>query len=89
MVRERGSMCMLISDNGRGGIDQDGNGLCGMRERIRVLGGTLTIESSRGQGTRLRVVVPVPILRLVDASRPVPDMSVAEPLTIAPNQPVA
>src|SRR5690348_12197049 len=53
MVRERGSMCMLISDNGRGGIDQDGNGLCGMRERIRVLGGTLTIESSRGQGTRL------------------------------------
>ncbi len=89
MVRERGSMCMLVSDNGRGGIDQDGNGLCGMRERVRALGGTLTIESVRGQGTRLRVVVPVPILRLVDAPRPVSDMPAAEPLTTAPNRPVA
>jgi two-component system sensor histidine kinase DesK len=88
MVRERGSMCMQISDNGRGGIGEDGNGLCGMRERVRVLGGTLTIESPRGQGTRLRVVVPVPILRLVEAPRAASDTPVAEPLrNTVPGQP--
>jgi two-component system sensor histidine kinase DesK len=90
MARERNSVCMQISDNGRGGIDQDGNGLCGMRERVRALGGTLAIESLRGQGTRLRVVVPVPILRLVETSRPAPDMPMTEPLpTTAPAQPLA
>jgi two-component system, NarL family, sensor histidine kinase DesK len=68
LVRERSSVCMLISDNGRGGIRQDGNGLCGMRERVRALAGTLTIESPRGQGTRLKVTAPLPILRLVETS---------------------
>jgi len=81
---------MLISDNGRGGIDHDGNGLCGMRERVRALGGTLTIESSRDQGTRLRIVVPVPILRLVETSRSVVDMPLKDSQTsTAPGQPVA
>jgi two-component system sensor histidine kinase DesK len=90
MVRERNSVCMQISDNGRGGIDHDGNGLCGMRERVRALAGSLTIESPRDQGTRLRVVVPVPILRLVETSRSAPDMSLTDPLTsTAPSQPVA
>ena len=68
LVRERASVSMLISDNGRGGIGQDGNGLCGMRERVRALAGTLTIESPRGQGTRLKVTAPLPILRLVETS---------------------
>jgi two-component system, NarL family, sensor histidine kinase DesK len=68
LTRERSSVCMLISDNGRGGIGQDGNGLCGMRERVRALAGTLTIESPRGQGTRLKVTAPLPILRLVETS---------------------
>ena len=68
-TREHASVRMLISDNGRGGIDVDGNGLCGMRERVRALGATLAIESPRGQGTRLRITAPVPVLRLVEASR--------------------
>jgi two-component system sensor histidine kinase DesK len=90
MTRERSSACMQISDNGRGGIDHDGNGLCGMRERVRALGGTLTIESSRDQGTCLRVVVPVPILRLVETSRSAADVPMTDPLTNAvPGQPVA
>lgn len=90
LMRERASVCMQISDNGRGGIDRDGNGLCGMRERVRALCGTLAIESSRGQGTRLRVVVPVPILRLVEASPSAADMSVTESLTsTVPGQPTA
>ncbi|MHB1273119.1 MAG: sensor histidine kinase [Rhodanobacter sp.] len=69
MLREHASVCLQVSDNGRGGIDVDGNGLRGMRERVRELGGKLGIESPRGQGTRLKVVVPVPILRLVEAAR--------------------
>ena len=35
-----------------------GLGLKGMRERAESLGGTLTIESARGVGTRLRLEVP-------------------------------
>lgn len=90
MARERASVCLQISDNGRGGIGSDGNGLCGMRERVRTLGGTLTVESPRGQGSRLRVVVPLPMLRLVETSRVALDLppvgSLSQPL---PGQPVA
>ncbi|MHB1058098.1 MAG: sensor histidine kinase [Rhodanobacter sp.] len=90
MARERASVCMQISDNGRGGIETDGNGLCGMRERVRALGGTLAFESPRGQGSRLRVVVPLPIMRLVEASRPPLDPAPAGSLThTIPGQPVA
>jgi signal transduction histidine kinase len=35
-----------------------GMGLLGMRERTVLLGGTLTIESTPGRGTRLRIQVP-------------------------------
>ena len=48
-----------ISDNGRGGVSANGNGLAGMRERVAALGGSLQIESPRGAGTRLRVRVPL------------------------------
>ncbi|WP_266169893.1 sensor histidine kinase [Dyella subtropica] len=51
---------LCISDDGRGGIVEDGNGLCGMRERVRAIGGNLSIESSRGRGTNLLVTVPLP-----------------------------
>jgi two-component system sensor histidine kinase DesK len=81
LARERNSVCLRISDNGRGGIESDGNGLSGMRERVRALGGTLAFESPRGQGSRLRVVVPLPILRLVESSRSAPEPSMAGPLT--------
>ncbi|EIM01112.1 MULTISPECIES: sensor histidine kinase [Rhodanobacter] len=81
LARERNSVCLRISDNGRGGIESDGNGLSGMRERVRALGGTLAFESPRGQGSRLRVVVPLPIVRLVESSRSAPDPSMAGPLT--------
>lgn len=69
LLREHASVRMQISDNGRGGVTEDGNGIGGMRERVRAMGGVLAIESPRGQGTRLRVVVPVPVLRLVPAER--------------------
>lgn len=50
---------LCITDDGRGGIGEDGNGLCGMRERVRAIGGNLSIESTRGRGTTLLVTVPL------------------------------
>jgi two-component system sensor histidine kinase DesK len=46
----------VIADDGRGDIRQEGNGLRGMRERVQELGGTLSLESSRG--TRLHIELP-------------------------------
>lgn len=90
LIREHTSVCMQISDNGRGGITSDGNGLSGMRERVSALGGTLTIESLRGQGTRLKIVAPVPILRLVETpSAPPRSVPQASPITTLSGQPAA
>lgn len=51
-------VCRLsIQDDGRGGSQQEGNGLTGMRERVEALGGTLRRET-RG-GTRLHITLPL------------------------------
>ncbi|GAB3783413.1 sensor histidine kinase [Dyella agri] len=57
--RETESFHMRISDNGRGGLAAHGNGISGMRERVRALGGTLAIDSPARRGTTLDVEVPV------------------------------
>ncbi len=52
-----GRMTISIADNGRGfALDQKrsgGNGLDNMRQRLRKIGGRLTIESRPGEGTRI------------------------------------
>lgn len=59
-VEMRGNTLMFcISDNGQGGVTEGGNGLNGMRERVRAMDGTLSIDSPRGAGTRLRIALPV------------------------------
>lgn len=58
-TRDGNHLQVLVADDGRGGIDGDGNGLSGMRERVAKLHGTLAIESPRGQGTRLLLRVPL------------------------------
>jgi len=65
-----GELRMRIADNGRGGIGADGNGLSGMRERVRSLGGRIEIASPRG-GTCIEVAVPVPMP--LPAPVPVPE----------------
>jgi two-component system sensor histidine kinase DesK len=50
---------LVISDDGRGGISSQGNGLAGIRERVQSLGGTLDIDSPHGEGTCLRIRVPL------------------------------
>lgn len=62
---------MTVSDNGRGfdparvlaaeadvGVEGGHFGLRGIQDRIGMLGGTFSVESSPGQGTVLRVSVP-------------------------------
>jgi signal transduction histidine kinase len=52
-----------VVDDGRGfqptDPGQGGTGVLSMRERAAMLGGTLTISSRSGQGTRLDLVVPL------------------------------
>ncbi|HEY3841320.1 MAG TPA: sensor histidine kinase, partial [Bryobacteraceae bacterium] len=47
---------LVVADDGRGGIRQEGNGLRGMRERVESLGGKLRIESVAG--TKLIIEIP-------------------------------
>ena len=53
---------MRVRDDGRGGVNERGNGLTGMRERIEARGGTLAIESPRGRGTSIEVALPLPAI---------------------------
>lgn len=60
-------LAMQIRDDGRGGVQAEGNGLCGMRERVAALGGNLQVQSAKGEGTLLTVRVP-----LAAATTPLP-----------------
>lgn len=48
---------LAVEDNGRHPIQQEGNGLRGMRERVRGLGGRLSIRSDHG--TTLLIELPI------------------------------
>ena len=60
---------LSVADNGSGFPVQEGHttssltgklGLRGMRERARLLGGTVHITSTAGRGTQVDVSVPLP-----------------------------
>jgi uncharacterized protein YhfF len=49
-----------VSDDGVGGASAaEGSGLAGLAERLEALGGTLTVDSPPGAGTRLHATIPV------------------------------
>ncbi len=58
--RERaGGLVIEVSDAGRGGADPSrGTGLRGLQERVASLGGTLTVHSLPGHGTRIVAELP-------------------------------
>lgn len=60
--RHDDALRLCIEDDGCGGVATHGNGLDGMRERVRAAGGRLTIDSPRGQGTRLCIELPLAAL---------------------------
>ena len=58
LSKEGSDAVLRVRDDGRGGAIAPGNGLCGMRERIEVLGGRLRLESSPGSGTCVEARLP-------------------------------
>lgn len=62
--QENGELQVVIRDNGRG-FDPDGDvagghyGLLGLRERARLAGGQMAVESNPGAGTTLRLTIPM------------------------------
>jgi signal transduction histidine kinase len=64
-VRDDGVLAMIVIEDDGHGFDvattpytRDGFGLHSMRERLDLLGGTLTIDSEPGRGTRVVATVP-------------------------------
>jgi signal transduction histidine kinase len=58
---EESQVDMEVADDGIGGVTADattGHGLGNILDRVRALDGELTIRSSPGQGTRLKVTIP-------------------------------
>lgn len=58
------AICFEVNDNGKGfdpqaEVKRNSFGLVGMRERVAMLQGELRIDSEPGQGTRVRVCIPV------------------------------
>ncbi|GAA0727203.1 sensor histidine kinase [Dactylosporangium roseum] len=60
-VQVRGrNLYLTVRDDGIGGADPErGTGLIGLSDRVEALGGTLTVESPAGQGTRLEAEIPL------------------------------
>ena len=63
LSQSAGVVTLAVQDDGRGfdpdDVGDGGVGLIGMRERIALLGGRLTIESTEGAGTMLTAEVPI------------------------------
>jgi len=69
LERQESTVAAIIEDDGRGfDVEQvarreggnQGVGLLGIRERVSSLGGSFSIRSHPGQGTRLQVEIPYP-----------------------------
>jgi signal transduction histidine kinase len=66
---------LSVNDNGAGfhsnRIDHPGGlGLISTRERLRLVGGGLTVSSKPGQGTRIEVWVPLPVACHISGDEP-------------------
>ena len=56
--RTNGSLAIDVADDGRGGADPGGAGLCGLRDRVEALDGRLRVESPPEGGTRVTAAIP-------------------------------
>ena len=58
ITRRPERLAVEVSDDGRGGADELGSGLGGLRRRVEALDGTLVLASPSGGGTTLRAELP-------------------------------
>jgi len=63
--KEDTEVCLSVEDDGQGfNVDENnkneksGFGLSGIKERASILGGKITIDTSPGKGTVLRIIIP-------------------------------
>jgi signal transduction histidine kinase len=64
LTRDGSGLRLLVKDNGAGfdvvrARDGSGLGLRGMRERVTLLGGSISFESARKRGTSVRAHIPI------------------------------
>jgi signal transduction histidine kinase len=63
LSRSGHGVALVVQDDGRGfdpdGVREDSVGLIGIRERVALVGGKLTIESTEGAGTMLTAEIPI------------------------------
>jgi two-component system sensor histidine kinase UhpB len=73
--------CLWVTDQGRGfdvartsdrALELRRLGLLGIQERADLIGGEVMVDSNPGQGTRLRVCVPLPTIGGMDGKHPHP-----------------
>ncbi len=58
--RDGRNLLVEVRDDGVGGAERDrGAGLSGLADRVETLGGTLSVESPPGRGTRVLASIPV------------------------------
>ncbi len=58
-AREQGQLVLTVADDGSGGANaRRGSGLLGLIDRARAHGGSLTVDSAPGAGTRLTARLP-------------------------------
>jgi PAS domain S-box-containing protein len=58
--RQNGRVVVEVADDGIGGADPSlGSGLRGLADRVEALDGELEVESSQGEGTTVRAVIPL------------------------------
>jgi signal transduction histidine kinase len=61
LLEDSSTVTLRIGDDGSGfnpGAESGGFGLAGMRERARLLGGTLHVRSAPGEGTTVTATMP-------------------------------
>jgi len=65
LTRRDGGVSAVVEDDGQGfeesAVRDEALGLVGMRERLALLGGTLAIESSSGEGTAVIAYLPLAV----------------------------
>jgi GAF domain-containing protein len=60
LAERDGSLVLSIEDDGVGGADSTrGSGLVGLHDRVEAIGGSISVESRPGAGTRIVAALPV------------------------------